>query len=93
MNNFLIAWREKIALYEKIVFIIGFFCSILVIIFGILQITGLLENAINIAQPLLGVVMVSQGILQWKKSKKVSVFSFAVAGFIFCVAIIIFMIR
>lgn len=93
MHKLIIAWHEKVTIIEKTAFIIGGICSVLVIIFSVLQLTGLMENAINITEPLLGVLILSQGVSQWKKNKIVSIFSFAVAAFTFCVAIYIFWIR
>lgn len=93
MGKLVNAWNEKVKLYEKIAFVIGLICSVLVIILSILQLTGIMETALNIAEPLLGVLMITQGILFWKKNKPIALFSFAVAIFICVTAIFIFFIR
>lgn len=75
--------------YEKIVFVLGGICSISVIILACLQLLGIWEKAINVLEPLVGVSMVTQTILQWKKNKKVAAFSLCVAIFIFIVGFLI----
>lgn len=86
------AWCEM-RIYEKISFILGSICSVSVIVLASLQLLGIWEKSINIFEPLLGVLMVTQGVLQWKKNKIVAVFSFCTAVFIFVVAFIINFIR
>ena len=86
------AWCEM-QLYEKIAFILGSICSVSVIVLASLQLLGIWDKAIDIFEPLLGVLMVTQGVLQWRKNKKVAIFSFCVAVFIFIVAFIINFIR
>ncbi len=78
-------WRER-PLYEKIAAMIGIIASIGGIVFVILGLTGMMENADNIFMPLSGVLMLTQGIREWKNSKVTSVLSFAVAVFIAIVA-------
>ncbi len=78
-------WRER-PLYVKIAMIIGMIASIGVIVFAVLGLTGVMKNADNIYMPLMGVTMIAQGIREWKTSKVLSVFSFAVAVFITIVA-------
>ncbi len=78
-------WQER-PLYAKIAAIIGIIASIGGIVFAILGLTGVMENADNIFIPLMSVVMIAQGIREWKTGKVLSVFSFAVAVFIAIVA-------
>ena len=66
------AWCEM-QIYEKISFILGSICSVSVIVLASLQLLEIWEKAINIFEPLLGVLMVTQGVLQWRKNKKVAV--------------------
>lgn len=86
------AWC-KMQMYEKIAFILGSICSVSVIVLASLQLLGIWEEAINIFEPLLGVLMVTQGVLQWRKNKIVAVFSFCAATFILIVAFIINFLR
>ncbi|MBQ7012363.1 MAG: DUF3953 domain-containing protein [Oscillospiraceae bacterium] len=78
-------WRER-PLTVKIAMIIGMIAGTGIIIFVILGLTGVMENADNIFMPLLGVLMLTQGIREWKTSKITAVLSFAVAIFIAIVA-------
>ncbi len=78
-------WRER-PLTVKIAMIIGMIASIGGIVFAVLGLTGVMENADNIYMPLMGVTMIAQGIREWKTSKITAVFSFAVAIFIAIVA-------
>ena len=82
----------KMQMYEKIAFVLGSLCSVSVIILAALQLFGTWEKAINIFEPLLGVLMVTQAVLQWRRNKAVAVFSLCVAIFIFVVAFIIYFI-
>ncbi len=83
------AWCEM-KMYEKISFILGSICSVSVIMLGSLQLLNIWGKAINIFEPLLGVLMVTQGVLQWRKNKTVAVFSLCVAIFIFIITFIIY---
>ncbi|MBQ7004475.1 MAG: DUF3953 domain-containing protein [Oscillospiraceae bacterium] len=78
-------WRER-PLTVKIAMIIGMIAGTGIIVFVILGLTGIMENADNIFMPLLGVLMLTQGIREWKTSKITAVLSFAVAIFIAIVA-------
>jgi hypothetical protein len=75
-----------------VLFVVGIICSISIIILALIQILGVWETAINVFEPLLGVLMLIQAIQNWKKSKLVAIFSLCVAIFIFIVAISIFVI-
>jgi len=76
-------------MYEKISFIVGSICSVSVIMLASLQLLSIWENAINIFEPLVGVLMLTQGVLQWRRNKKLAVFSLCVAIFIFIISFII----
>lgn len=77
-------WRERPL--SMIAMMIGMIASIGVIVFAVLGLTGVMKNADNIYMPLMGVTMLAQGIREWKTSKVLSIFSFAVAVFITIVA-------
>ncbi len=78
-------WKE-FPMHIKIAMIINMLAGIGVIVFAILGLTGVMENADNIVMPLMSVVMIAQGIREWKNGKVLSVLSFAVAVFITIVA-------
>lgn len=79
--------------YEKCAFFVGIFSSLIVIICAFLQILGIWNGAIVICEIFMGISMVSQAILQWKKNRGIAIFSLCVAVFIFVVAFIILFIR
>lgn len=79
--------------HEKYALIIGVFSSIVVIICALLQIFGIWNGAIVICEIFMGISMISQAILQWKKNRWIAVFSLCVAIFIFAVACFILFIR
>ncbi|MCQ4935955.1 DUF3953 domain-containing protein [Anaerotignum propionicum] len=83
------AWYEM-QMHEKIASILGSICSVCIIILASLQLLDIWDKAIYIFEPLVGVLMVTQGVLQWRKNKTVAVFSLCVAIFIFIVAFIIY---
>ncbi len=83
------AWCEM-QMNEKIASILAGICSVSIIILASLQLLDIWDKAICIFEPLLGVLMVTQGVLQWKKNKTLAVISLCVATFIFIVAFIIY---
>ncbi|WP_238904769.1 DUF3953 domain-containing protein [Clostridium sp. YIM B02506] len=85
-------WSQK-QTHEKVITVMGIVCSISIIILAVMQILDIWENAINVFEPLLGVLMVIQTIQNWKKNKEVAIFSLCVAIFIFGISIFIFLTR
>ena len=81
-------WNKKNQ-KQKILSVLGIIISIIIIVLAILQMIDILPNAINIFEPLLGVLMVIQAIEQWQDNRKSAYFSLAVAIFIFIVGIVI----
>lgn len=79
--------------YEKALSVMGILCSLSIIILAFVQILGIWKTAINVFEPLLGVLMFIQAIQNWKKNKVVAIFSLCAAIFIFLVAVFIFVIR
>ena len=78
---------------EKVLSVIATICSVIIIVLACIQILGIWENAINVFEPLLGVVILVQAIQNWKKNKIVAIFSLCASIFIFLVSIFIFVIR
>lgn len=78
---------------KKILNIISSICSISIIILVVMQILGVWKTAINVFEPLLGVLMLTQAIKNWKKNKVVATLSLCAAILIFLVGIIIFTIK
>ena len=75
-------WSKK-QTYEKVLSIIGTTCAISIIILAPIQILGIWNTAINIVEPLLGVLMLIQTIQNWKKSKGTAILSLLATILIF----------
>lgn len=89
-NNLLTNWEEK-TWGMKAVSILGILVSTAIIIFCILQLTGIFPNATDILMPLLSVLMCIQGIQNWKTNRLSASFSLLVAIFIGIVTLIYFL--
>jgi len=63
--------------------------SILVVILASLQLLGVWDKAINIAAPLMGIVLLIQSVQAWKKQRGVAIFGLCAALFIFGCAIVV----
>lgn len=81
-------WNEK-TLKEKGLTISAVIISIAIIILAIMQLTGLWKNAINVFEPLLGVLMIINALNIYKYNKRVALFNFGTAIFVFVIAFII----
>lgn len=75
---------------EQISMVIGLISSVLVIVTAIMQIADIWDMAMNVCQILMGITMITQAIIQWKRNRWISVLSMGVAVFIFAVAAFIF---
>lgn len=64
--------------------------SISVMGLALLQLTGAWANAINVFEPLVGVLMLIQAAQNWEKRRGIAYFSLFVAIFIFVAVIFIF---
>ena len=63
--------------------------SVAVIALAALQLLGIWEDAINVYEPLIGVVLLLQAIYHWKKNRSVAIISLCAAGFVFICAFVI----
>ena len=79
--------NEKI--FETVLMVLGILCGMGVIIFGALFLAEKMENGLEIAEILLGVLMLVQGLQNLKKSKLTAIVSFVAAAFIFAAAFVI----
>ena len=78
---------------EKVLSVISAICSITIIILACMQIFRVWENAINVLEPILGILILIQAIQNWKKNKVVAILNLCVSIFIFLVCIFIFIIK
>lgn len=75
-------WNEMSVL-QKIIYVVGFLCSIAAIILCVLAMTDRLENGLSYALLLLASNSLCNCVQNWKKLKGLAIFSLAVAAFIF----------
>lgn len=81
-------WNEM-STVNKVVLAVRIILSIVVVVLALLQILGVLENAINYTMPLLGVYFLILSIQEWKTQRSSALFSISVAIFIFIVAFVV----
>lgn len=81
-------WNKKTT-SSKILTILGLIISITIIVLALMQIFNICSKAINVFEPLLGVLMLIQAIENWKTNRSAAYFSLFVAIFMFIVSIII----
>ena len=79
-------WNEK-PTADKIMLILRIVISVVVLIGAVLQITGVWDKALNVAIPLLSVLILIQSIQEHKENKKAS----AIIGYV-CFAAMVVMI-
>ena len=81
-------WKEMSTI-NKVVLVVRFVLSIVIIVLALLQILGVMKSAINYTMPLLGVYFLILSIQEWKTQRGYALFSIGVALFIFIVAFVV----
>ena len=81
-------WRD-LSQADKFMLIVRVVASFLVVIFAALQLMGVWDKAINLAAPLMGIVMLVQSVQEWKKQRGVAIFGLCAALFIFVCTIMV----
>ena len=81
-------WKEM-STVNKVVLVSRIVLSIVIIVLALLQIFGVLENAINYTMPLLGVYFLIVSMQEWKRQRGTALFSVGMAVFIFIVAFVV----
>lgn len=79
-------WNEK-STSDKVLLVLRIIVSIAVLIGAVLQLTGVLNRALNIAVPLLSALILIQSIQEQKENRKAS----AIIGYV-CFAAMVVMI-
>ena len=79
-------WNEK-STADKIMLVVRVVISLVVLVAAVLQITGVWDKALNIAIPLLSVLILIQSIQEHKEQKK----AYAIVGYV-CFASMVVMI-
>ena len=80
-------WNEK-STADKVMLVLRVVISIVVLIGAVLQITGVWDKALNVAIPLLSVLILIQSVQEHKEQKKAS----AIVGYVCFVAIVVMII-
>ena len=80
-------WNEK-STADKIMLILRIVISVVVLIGAVLQITGVWDKALNVAIPLLSVLILIQSVQEHKEQKKAS----AIVGYVCFVAMVVMII-
>jgi uncharacterized membrane protein YiaA len=78
---------------DKVLTVISCICSLSIIILVGMQILGVWKTAINVFEPLLGVLMLIQTIQNWKKSKSAALINLCGAILILFISIFVFVTR
>ena len=81
-------WRD-LSQADKFMPIVRVVASIIVVFFAALQLLGVWDKAINLAAPLMGIVLLLQSVQEWKKQRRVAIFGLCAALFIFGCAIVV----
>ena len=81
-----IKWNEK-STADKVLLVLRIIISVVVLVGAVLQITGVWDKALNVAIPLLSVLILIQSIQEHKEQKKAS----AIVGYV-CFAAMVVMI-
>ena len=81
-----IKWNEK-STADKVLLVLRIIISVVVLVGAVLQITGVWDKALNVAIPLLSVLILIQSIQEHKEQKKAS----AIVGYV-CFAAMVIMI-
>ena len=81
-------WNERTQ-SDKLMLVVRLVASFLVVVFAALQLLGVWDRAINLAVPLMGIVLLIQSIQEWKQHRGVAIFGLCAALFIFGCAIVV----
>lgn len=87
-----IRWNEM-TVSDKVMIIVRIVASIGVVVFASLQLLGVWDKAINLAAPLVGIVLLAQSVQEWKQRRGVAIFGLCAALFIFGCAIVVWFVR
>lgn len=74
---------SKLSKPDKIINALIIVLSVAVIILAALQLLGIWDNSINVYEPLVGVILLLQAKLFWRKNRKIAVMQLCAAGFVF----------
>ena len=81
-------WNER-PQADKFMLVVRVVVSFLVVVFAALQLLCVWDKAINLAAPLMGIVLMIQSAQEWKQHRGVAIFGLCAAVFIFGCAIVV----
>lgn len=79
---------RELSKQDRILTVIRMVASVLAILFSLLRLLHVWDNATFVAIPMLGVLMLAQGIQEWKRNRTIAIIVLLVALFIFIVSIV-----
>ena len=82
------SWNER-SRTDKLMLVIRVAASFLVVVFAALQLLRVWDKAINLAAPLMGIVLLIQSAQEWKQHRAVAIFGLCAALFVFGCAIVV----
>ena len=74
---------------DNFMLVVRVVASFLVVVFAALQLLGVWEKTINLAAPLMGIVLLIQSAQGWKQQRGVAIFGLCAALFVFGCAIVV----
>lgn len=86
MKSFLEKWK-KMDSFQRVMTAVNLACSVLVVLFAVLYLLDISSLGMYIALPLMGVALLSQCALYWKKDRTMALFSLMAALFILGVTV------
>ena len=81
-------WNER-TWADKVMLVVRIIASFLVVVFAALQLLDVWDKAINLAAPLMGIVLLIQSAQEWKQQRGVAIFGLCAAMFILGCAIVV----
>lgn len=81
-------WNER-TWADKVMLVVRIIASFLVVVLAALQLLGVWDKAINLAAPLMGIVLLIQSAQEWKQQRGVAIFGLCAALFVFGCAIVV----
>ena len=81
-------WNARLRA-DKFMLVVRVVASFLVVVFAALQLLGVWDKAMNLAAPLMGIVLLIQSAQEWKPHRGVAIFGLFAALFIIGCAIVV----
>lgn len=73
--------------FERFLHIVRIILSVSIVLLSLLQLLAVLDNALNVVVPLMGVLMIIQAVQEWKHHRISALISLFAAAFVFTTSI------